>query len=85
MVIEAISQTKVLAIALSHENLEDEEILEIVADYEKRLQLPTTDVLSHGCRKLVQTLSKHFPKLNQKTDRKDLALAPVLETRWRTA
>jgi len=83
--IEAISKTKVLAIALSHENLTDEEILGVVADYEKRFQLPTTDVLSHGCRKLVQTLTKHFPKLNRKTDRKDIALVPVLETRWRTA
>ena len=79
--IEAISQTKVLAIALSHENLTDEEILGIVVDYEKRLQLPTTDVLSHGCRKLVQTLGKHFPKLNQKTDREGLAIVPVLATR----
>ena len=83
--IEAISKTKVLAIALSHENLTAEEILGIVVDYEKRFQLPTTDVLSHGCRKLVQTLTKHFPKLNRKTDRKDIALVPVLETRWRTA
>jgi uncharacterized NAD-dependent epimerase/dehydratase family protein len=83
--IEAISKTKVLAIALSHENLTAEEILGIVVDYEKRFQLPTTDVLSHGCRKLVQTLTKHFPKLNRKTDRKDIALVPVLESRWRTA
>jgi len=83
--IEAISKTKVLAIALSHENLTDEEILGVVADYEKRFQLPTTDVLSHGCRKLVQTLTKHFPKLNRKTDRKEIAIVPVLETRWRTA
>ena len=79
--IEAISKTKVLAIALSHENLTAEEILGIVVDYEKRFQLPTTDVLSHGCRKLVQTLGKHFPKLNQKNDREDLDLVPVLETR----
>ncbi len=80
--IEAISQAKVMAIALSHENLTDEEILEIVEDYEQRFQLPTTDVLSHGCRKLVETLGKHFPKLNQKTDREDLAIVPVLATRW---
>lgn len=75
--IEAISKAKVLAIALSHENLTDEETLEVVADYEKRFQLPTTDVLSHGCRKLVQTLSKHFPELNQKTNRKGLSIVPV--------
>ena len=42
------------------------EILEHVANYEQRFQLPTTDVLSHGCRKLVETLCKHFPTLRQK-------------------
>ncbi|MBE9079630.1 DUF1611 domain-containing protein [Romeria aff. gracilis LEGE 07310] len=62
--IEAISQTSVIAIALSHENLTAEEILDIVEEYEHRLQLPTADVLSHGCQKLVQTLLRHFPKLN---------------------
>jgi uncharacterized NAD-dependent epimerase/dehydratase family protein len=34
--IEAISQTKVMAIALSHENVSDQDILEHVANYEKR-------------------------------------------------
>jgi uncharacterized NAD-dependent epimerase/dehydratase family protein len=67
--IEAISQTKVMAIALSHENLSDQEILGHVANYEQRFQLPTTDVLSHGCRKLVQALCKHFPELRQKIKR----------------
>ncbi|MDX2447179.1 MAG: NAD-dependent epimerase/dehydratase family protein, partial [Desulfobacterales bacterium] len=68
--IETISQTKVMAIALSHENLSDQEILGHVAKYEQRFQLPTTDVLSHGCIKLVQTLCKHFPELGQKIKRK---------------
>ena len=76
--IEAISKTKVMAIALSHENLEDEEILKIVVEYEKRLQLPTTDVLSHGCRKLVHALGTRFPKLNQIIKRKSLEVIPVL-------
>ena len=69
--IEAISQAKVLAIALSHENMADEEMLNIIDDYEKKYQLPTTDVLSYGCQKLVQTLGKHFPKLNQKITQKN--------------
>jgi uncharacterized NAD-dependent epimerase/dehydratase family protein len=79
--IEAISQTKVMAIALSHENLGDEEILSIIEDYEKQFQLPTTDVLSHGCQKLVQTLCRHFPKLNQKIKRENLEKVPVLAMR----
>ena len=64
--IEATSKTRVMAITLSHEDMAEEEILETIADYEKQFQLPTTDVLSHGCQKLVQALSDQFPKLNKK-------------------
>ncbi len=76
--IEAISQAKVMAIALSHEDLSDKEILSIIANYENKFQLPTTDVLSHGCQKLVQTLSNQFPKLRQTIKRKRLIKAPAM-------
>ena len=65
--IEAISQAEVLAITLNHEDLSDLGVTRCIKDYEKRLQLPTTDVLSRGCRKLVQTLVNHFPELNRAT------------------
>jgi uncharacterized NAD-dependent epimerase/dehydratase family protein len=80
--IEAISQAKVMAIALSHEDLSDEEMMKIIKRYEMQFQLPTTDVLNHGCHKLVQTLSNHFPKLNQKIMREYLEKIPVLEAAW---
>jgi uncharacterized NAD-dependent epimerase/dehydratase family protein len=70
--IEKISPARVMAIALSHEDLSDEEILDIMAAYEKKFQLPTTDVLSHGCQKLIQTLENHFPGLNKRINRKNL-------------
>lgn len=79
--IEAISQARVMAITLSHENLVDEEILSIIKDYEQQFQLPTTDVLSHGCQKLVQALCKHFPKLNKKIKQENLEKVPVLAMR----
>ncbi|MCP2726924.1 DUF1611 domain-containing protein [Limnofasciculus baicalensis] len=79
--IEAISQSTVMAITLSHENLTDEEILKVIKDYETRLKLPTTDVLTHGCQKLVQILGKHFPKLAQKIKLGNLEKIPVLATR----
>ncbi len=63
--IEAISRTKVMAIALSHENVPDEEMLRLIASYERRFHLPTTDVLSHGCGKFVETLCTRFPELRQ--------------------
>jgi uncharacterized NAD-dependent epimerase/dehydratase family protein len=76
--IEAISEAKVMAIALSHEDLSENEILGIIANYEKKFQLATTDVLSHGCQKLVQALSNQFPKLRQTVERKGLKIAPAM-------
>ena len=78
--IEEISKAKVMAIALSHENLAEVEMRQIVAVYEKKFQLPTTDVLIHGCQKLVQSLGDHFPKLNHKIKLKSLEKIPVLQT-----
>lgn len=79
--IEAISQSQVIAIALSHENLTEAEIPSIIKDFESRLRLPTTDVLNYGCQKLVQTLCNYFPKLNQKIKRQSLDAFPVLAMR----
>ncbi len=79
--IEAISQSQVIAIALSHENLTEDEIPSIIKDYESRLRLPTTDVLNYGCQKLIQTLCSYFPKLNQKIKRDRLESVPVLAMR----
>ena len=79
--IEAISQVRVMAIALSHEDLTDEEILVLIALYENQLQLPTTDVLSHGCQKLIQALGHHFPKLDQKIKQANSEKIPVLVAR----
>ncbi len=70
--IETISQTKVIAIALSHEDLSRDEVQQIIEKYESQLQLPTTDVLSSGCQKLIQALSHQFPKLKQKLKRENL-------------
>ncbi|MBW4463899.1 MAG: DUF1611 domain-containing protein [Pegethrix bostrychoides GSE-TBD4-15B] len=78
--IEAISQSQVIAIALSHEALTDAEIPAIIADYESRLRLPTTDVLNYGCEKLIQSLCSYFPKLNQKIKQAHLP-APLLVAR----
>ncbi len=63
--IEAISEAKVLAIALSHEGLPLDEIPKAVARYEQQFQLPTTDVLRDGCQKLVQALIERFPTLKR--------------------
>lgn len=78
--IEAISQAEVLAITLNHEELSDLGVTKFIKDYEKRLQLPTTDVLSRGCGKLVQTIVNHFPELNRASRLGDIATIQVTET-----
>lgn len=76
--IEAISESQVIAIALNHENIADDEIPEIIQNYEDHFCLPTTDVLHYGCQKLIRALSNRFPKLNQKIARKRLEKMPLL-------
>ena len=61
--IKAISQVQVIAIALSHENLTETEVRKTIEGYEDRLLLPTTDVLSYGCAKLIRALYNLFPSL----------------------
>ncbi len=79
--IETISQSQVIAIALSHENLAAEEIPKIIKDYEDRFRLPTTDVLNYGCQKLIRTLGDRFPKLNQTIKQERLEKMPLLAMR----
>lgn len=76
--IETIANTRVLAIALSHENLGTEEIASTIQQYETLLNLPTTDVLSYGCQKLIQSLAIHFPKLHQKLEQETAKETRVL-------
>jgi uncharacterized NAD-dependent epimerase/dehydratase family protein len=69
--IETISKTKVIAITLSHEDLNKDEVRQKIREYESQLHLPTTDVLSNGCQKLVKALSDKFPKLEKKLKREN--------------
>lgn len=76
--IEAISQSQVIAIALNHENLTSEEILTIIEDYEGRFRLPTTDILNYGCQKLVQIVCDRFPNLSRKITQRRLEKMSLL-------
>lgn len=75
--IEAISPAKVLAITLSHEDMTKAEVIVTIAEYEEKFCLPTTNVLTHGCQKLIQALYRHFPKLNKNI--KKSALPAVMD------
>lgn len=76
--IESIAKTKVLAITLSHENLTENETWSYLRNFEKQLQLPVTDVLSHGSQKLVKALTDYFPQLNNFLKQRSLELAPAM-------
>jgi uncharacterized NAD-dependent epimerase/dehydratase family protein len=62
---EIISGAKVIAITLNHEDMADADIERTVAAYEDKYRLPTTDVLKHGCDKIVSELWEAFPELRQ--------------------
>lgn len=67
--VESFSSAKVIAVTINHENMTDEEIENVVTDYENKLQLPTTDVLKHGCGKLISSLFELFPEIEGKTNK----------------
>lgn len=63
--LEMFSKSKVIGITINHEEMTDGEIEETVTEYEETFGLPTTDVLKHGCEKLVKQICKMFPELPQ--------------------
>lgn len=64
--IEAFCKTEVIAITINHENMTDGELENVIKDFEDNYELPTTDVLKHGCSKLVKTLLVKFPELQKR-------------------
>lgn len=64
--IENFSNSKVIAVTINHENMSDQEIADVVTEYEDQLELPTTDVLKHGCDKLIASIFEAFPLLKDK-------------------
>lgn len=79
--VETVAQSPVIAIALSHENLAIEDLPSIIRSYEHTHRLPTTDVLTDGCQKLICMLIDRFPTLHQQIQPKSLDTTPVLAMR----
>lgn len=66
--IEAFSESKVMAITINHEDMTDEEVDQTVLEYQNKYLLQTTDVLKHGCSKLINKLYEMFPELAKKNE-----------------
>lgn len=64
--IERFSESKVIAITINHDGMNDDEVADTIKAYELDYQLPTTDTLFHGCNKLVKAVLETFPALQEK-------------------
>ncbi|NAY91203.1 DUF1611 domain-containing protein [Muricauda sp. JGD-17] len=65
--IEIFSKSTVIAITINHENMTHVEVNHVIGQYESEYNLPVTDVLIHGCDKLVKELIKTFPELKRES------------------
>lgn len=61
--VKEFSGSDVIAITINHENMSDLDLNNCVVEYENLYKLPVTDVLKHGCDKLVNQLFNTFPTL----------------------
>lgn len=64
--LETFSKSRVIAITINHEDMSDYDVKKTIAEYEFKFELPTTDVLKYGCRKIVNELFTMFPALQQR-------------------
>ncbi|WP_299431489.1 DUF1611 domain-containing protein [uncultured Aquimarina sp.] len=61
--LEVFSGSKVIAITINHEEMNDQEVESTIKTYEEKYQLPVTDVLKNDCSKLIEKLYEVFPDL----------------------
>ncbi len=61
--LEIFSGSKVIAITINHEGMNDLEVERTIKTYEEKYQLPVTDVLKNDCSKLIEKLQEIFPDL----------------------
>jgi len=66
--IESFCDTEVIAITINHEGMTDTELDNSILEHEMTYELVTTDVLKHGCDKLVKIIFQQFPQLLEKQD-----------------
>jgi uncharacterized NAD-dependent epimerase/dehydratase family protein len=64
--IEKFADTMVIAVTINHENMTELEVDNVVVEYEEKLKIPTTDVLLHGCDKLITSILDAFPQLEKR-------------------
>lgn len=61
--IEESAGPYVMAITINQENMLEKEIDDVIEEYEEVFQIPVTDVMTHGCDKLINQICQLFPDL----------------------
>jgi uncharacterized NAD-dependent epimerase/dehydratase family protein len=64
--IETFAATKVIGLAINHENMTDAEVSAAITGYEAELGIPATDALSRPAGRLVDMVLAAFPQLEEK-------------------
>ena len=64
--IETFAPTRVIGLAINHENMTDDEVSTAIKTYEKTLGVPATDALTRSPDRLVDMVIEAFPVLKEK-------------------
>jgi uncharacterized NAD-dependent epimerase/dehydratase family protein len=66
--IEAFAQTRVIGVTINHENMTDEQITDVIDEYELDLGIPATDALARPIERLVEMVLHAYPALEARAD-----------------
>ncbi|MGZ6298714.1 MAG: DUF1611 domain-containing protein [Parachlamydiaceae bacterium] len=66
--IEKFADTKVIAVTINHENMTDLEVDHVIEEYENQFNISASDVLLHGCDKLITSILEAFPEMKKGTN-----------------
>ena len=64
--LQTFADTKVIGLALNHENMTNTEVSEAITLYEEELGIPATDALTHSPDRLIEMVMLAFPELKEK-------------------
>ncbi len=77
--IEAFADTKVIGIALNHEQMTDEDVSASIARLQEELGLPVTDPLTRPLDRLVDMVARAFPEIGSLARRDHAVTLPRLD------
>ncbi len=63
--LQTFASTKVIGLALNHENMTDAEVTEAITRYESELGIPVTDALTRSTDRLIGMVLSAFPELER--------------------